>query len=215
MTRPRLLDLFCGAGGAGVGYTRAGFDVVGVDLHPQPRYPFDFHKADAMTYPLDGFDVIHASPPCQGYSALKGMARPDYPRLIKPLRERLRASGTPYVIENVERAPLINALLLCGTMFGLLVYRHRLFESYPLIGFSPMACHHWAAVARKGTGVSSERPFYPVYGSFKGGNATIARVMGIDHYMRRVELAEAIPPAYTEYVGRQLRAVLGYQEATP
>jgi len=164
--------------------------------------------ADALLFPLDEYDVIHASPPCQGYSTLKTMTTRAYPMLVEQVRERLRASGKPYVIENVEGAPLINATLLCGTMFDLLVRRHRLFETYPLIGFSPMACHHWGAVAKKGTGVTLGRPFYPVYGSFKGGNATIMRAMGIDHYMRREELAEAIPPAYTEYVGRQLREVL-------
>ena len=115
MRRRRLLDLFCGAGGAAVGYHRAGFDVVGVDIEPQPRYPFEFHQADAMTFPLDGFDVIHASPPCQAYTDLR-RARAASTALIEPVRERSRF-GVPYVIENVEGAPLLDPIVLCGTMF--------------------------------------------------------------------------------------------------
>ncbi len=94
MPKPRLLDLFCGAGGVGMGYARAGFEVVGVDANPQPQYPFEFHQADAMTYPLDGFDVIHASPPCQGYSVTRHATGLSYPMLIEPVRDRLRRSGT-------------------------------------------------------------------------------------------------------------------------
>src|SRR5215472_5910436 len=107
MRRPLLLDLFCGAGGAAMGYHRAGFDVVGVDIAPQPRYPFEFHQADAMTFPLDGFDAIHASPPCQDYSkAMRHLATVNYPRLIYPIRDRLRATARLWIIENVAGAPL-------------------------------------------------------------------------------------------------------------
>jgi DNA (cytosine-5)-methyltransferase 1 len=140
--RPRLLDLFSGAGGAAVGYHRAGFEVVGVDLHPQPHYPFEFHQADAMTYPLDGFDAIHASPPCQAYSVANNIhGRADHPMLIPSVRERLLATGLPYVIENVPRGPLINPVTLCGLTFGLNVKRHRLFESNVFMLSPPCTGH--------------------------------------------------------------------------
>src|ERR1035437_1121446 len=137
--RPRLLDLFCGGGGAAMGYHRAGFDVVGVDINPQPHYPFEFHQADAMTYPLDGFDAIHASPPCQGYST---GARSDEakgtPRMLHETGERLRATRLPYVIENVHgaRAEMRETsdgyVTLCGSMFSEnLARRHRLFQVSP------------------------------------------------------------------------------------
>src|SRR5262245_41316846 len=115
---PRLADLFCGAGGAGMGYHRLGFEVVGVDIKPQPNYPFEFHQADALTFPLEGFDAVHASPPCQHASALSVMANAgEYPDLIPPTRERLIASGLPYVIENVVGAVLIGPFTLCGASF--------------------------------------------------------------------------------------------------
>jgi hypothetical protein len=118
--RPRLLDLFCGAGGAAVGYHRAGFDVVGVDINPQPRYPFEFHQADAMTFPLDGFDAIHASPPCQAYShGTPPDKRSNHPDLLDATRDRLNAAGLPWVIENVPRAPLRSPVILCGSQFDL------------------------------------------------------------------------------------------------
>lgn len=124
MTKPKLLDLFCGAGGAAMGYHRAGFEVTGIDINPQPHYPFKFIQADAMTYPLGGFDCYHASPPCQRYSILTRGLHQDrienYPDLIAPIRDRLLHTGKPYVIENVEgaRKLLINPVKLCGTMFG-------------------------------------------------------------------------------------------------
>jgi len=135
--RPKILDLFCGAGGASMGYHLAGFEVVGVDIALQPNYPFEFHQADAMAFPLSGFDAIHASPPCQAYTRMargllqsQGRAK-EHPRLIEPIRARLLESGLPYIIENVEGAPLIRPIRLCGSSFGLDVQRHRLFEVLP------------------------------------------------------------------------------------
>jgi DNA (cytosine-5)-methyltransferase 1 len=213
--RPRLLDLFCGAGGAAMGYHRAGFDVVGVDIDPQPRYPFEFHQADAMTWPLDGFAAIGASPPCQRYSDLarrngNGHEWPDY---IPAVREALERSGLPWVIENVEGAPLRDPVVLCGTMFpGLRVIRHRLFESnMPLVAPPhpphPLVFTHDKRKAHYGR-LDQSTSFVQVTG---GGNATVANkaaAMGID-WMTGAELNEAIPPAYTELIGQQLLAHLG------
>lgn len=151
MSRPRLLDLFCGAGGAGMGYHRAGFEVTGMDIDPQPNYPFAFHQGDVMSITDSGwkviaetYDAIHASPPCQAYSAGKNMWKgrlPDdrHPDLVDATRDRLIATGKPYVIENVEGAPLTNYVVLCGDMFGLGVKRHRLFETSFFI-WNPPTC---------------------------------------------------------------------------
>jgi DNA (cytosine-5)-methyltransferase 1 len=148
LNAPVLLDLFCGAGGAAMGYHLTGFRVVGVDISWQPRYPFEFRQADAMTYPLEGFDAIHASPPCQAYSAMRTSwnARGDHPQLIQPVRERLREAGVPWVMENVPGAPLEPLFLMCGSAFGLGVpgyqlRRHRWFE---VSGFWAMSqpCQH-------------------------------------------------------------------------
>ena len=209
--RPRLLDLFCGAGGAAVGYHRAGFDVVGVDLAPQPRFPFDFVQADAMsldTEYLASFDVVHASPPCQAYSdlAARNGNADDWPRLIEPVRAMLMATGRPYIIENVEGAPLRNYIVLCGTMFpGLRVLRHRLFETNFIIPTPPHGRHplvHTHDKRKRHYGKTNEwRDFVTVTG---GGNCTIAAArdaMGID-WMTKREINEAIPPTYAEYVGR-------------
>lgn len=153
MVKPRLLDLFCGAGGAGYGYMLAGFHVTGVDSMPQPRYRGDaFVQEDALTYLAahgHEYNCVHASPPCQAYSALKHLARKQHPMLIEEVRAALRATGKPYVIENVVGAPLDTTLLLCGSMFGLetpcgaQLRRHRLFESNILL-MSPGACAHGA-----------------------------------------------------------------------
>ena len=161
--RPRLLDLFCGAGGAAMGYARAGFTVVGVDNRPQPRYPFTFHQADALTFPLAGFHAIHASPPCQAYTAGGNMwkgRRPDdrHPDLIAQTRARLIAAGVPYAIENVERAPLVNAVTLCGTSFGLKVKRHRLFERSFAVMVPPCDDHHRFTMSVFGGGALSRTP---------------------------------------------------------
>lgn len=216
--RPRLLDLFCCAGGASMGYHRAGFDVVGVDINPQPNYPFPFVRADAMTYPLDGFDVIHASPPCQSYSdlAARNGNGHRWPRLINPTRERIAAAGVPYIIENVDPCEdLIDPIRLCGTMFSpqLRVIRHRLFESNvtleaPPHGEHPLVFTHDKRKAHYGK-LDQDTSFVQVTG---GGNATIANkraAMGCP-WMNNHELNEAIPPAYTQYLGRQILASLGW-----
>lgn len=136
MTPPRLLDLFCGVGGASAGYAAAGFEVVGVDLVRQPEYPFTFVLADALTFPLDGFDVVHAGPPCKRWTVARRVAEARFatlfdphPDLLVPIRARLAAAGVPYVIENVPGTPLLEPVVYCGSSFGLGVRRHRLFES--------------------------------------------------------------------------------------
>jgi DNA (cytosine-5)-methyltransferase 1 len=203
--RPLALDLFCKAGGAAMGYHRAGFDVVGVDIEPQPRYPFRFIQADALTFPLAGFDLIHASPVCKGYSATAVLNHVTHPRQIQAVRGRLAASAIPYVIENVEGAPLRDPVSLCGAMFpGLRTYRHRQFEaSFPVP--QPPEPPHLDPLAKMGR---PPRPgeWIQVVGHFSG--VTAARgAMGIT-WMNRDELAQAIPPAYTEYVGRTALACL-------
>jgi len=210
---PRLLDLFCCAGGVAVGYSRAGFEVVGVDIDPQPNFPFEFIQADALKLPIEflkSFDVIHASPPCQSYSDLakRNGNADEWPRLIEPVREMLINSGKPYIIENVEGAPLLNPVVLCGTMFkGLRVLRHRLFEANFKIIAPPHGKHpkvHTFDKRKSHYGTTHDmRDFVQVTG---GGNCTIAAArdaMGID-WMTKNELNEAIPPAYTELIGKQL-----------
>ena len=207
--RPRLLDLFCGAGGAAMGYHRAGFDVVGVDIAPQPNYPFEFHQADALEYLAahgHEFDAIHASPPCQRYST--ATADPSrHPDLIAPVRSALLRLRKPYAIENVPGAPLFDPARLCGSAFGLRVRRHRGFESNVLIVGTE---HHHAEQGRP-VGVYGQHPDRKQHlrpdGTQRGTKATSAehagRAMGI-WWMDWPELAESIPPAYTEHVGRQL-----------
>jgi DNA (cytosine-5)-methyltransferase 1 len=208
--RPRLLDLFCGAGGAAVGYHRAGFDVVGVDLRPQPRYPFEFHQADAMTFPLDGFDVIHASPPCQRYSAITSFwaIRERHPDLIDPVRERLIASGIPYVIENVPGSPLHSPVQLCGSSFGMRVRRHRWFESN--VALFPSRCDHaWQDADPiyeiRQHGRTMKTGVCYVFGGGQAGQpvATWRDAMGLPG-LTVDELSQAIPPVYTEFIGKHL-----------
>jgi len=204
---PRLLDLFCGAGGAGMGYSRAGFDVVGVDHLPQPRYPFEFIEDDALSY-LEGlifdrrttyFDLIHASPPCQDYSALLALQNgKQYEQLIPPIRDLLQQSGAPYVIENMVGAPLIDPVLLCGSSFGLGVRRHRIFETYPPVYMRPPCAHHGTEpLDVTGTGGPGGRHRKPK------NMKQASEAMGID-WMKRKELTQAIPPAYCEFIGREL-----------
>ena len=216
MSRPRLLDLFCGAGGAAKGYHDAGFDVVGVDINPQPNYPYEFHHGDALEYLAEhgaGFDVIHSSPPCQGYTALTtgtNAGRSARPRLVAATRALLDVIGRPYVIENVQGSDVRRDATLCGEMFGLAVIRHRYFE---LGGWSyspPRHVPHRGRVQGWRHGVYHEGPYFAVYGD-GGGKGTVAewqQAMGIDWTDSRVELAEAIPPAYTSDIGAQLLAHL-------
>jgi DNA (cytosine-5)-methyltransferase 1 len=206
MNRPRLLDLFCGAGGASVGYHRAGFDVVGVDIAPQPRYPFEFHQADALTYPLAGFDAIHASPPCQHASPLGALSpHKTYPALIEPTREALRAWGGPYVIENVMAARLDRraSVVLCADNMGLRTVRHRRFE--PGGGVLLTAPAHRPHRALTATSRRRERWAQGWHVSITGDVGTYVgpEAMGID-WMTGNELSEAIPPAYTQFIGQQL-----------
>ena len=198
----KLLDLFCGAGGAGMGYHLAGFEVVGVDMALQPSYPFEFHQSDALEYLREygsKFDFIHASPPCQRYSTMTPKhTRDNHPNLLPLVVEVLRKFGKPYIIENVAGARhLLNSpLLLCGTMFNLKTRRHRFFEtSFPI--FSPATCNH-----------SKKQLFVTTKGSnsikaHSGGKSVKHAVesYGID-WMNFQGLREAIPPAYTEYIGK-------------
>lgn len=214
MSRPRILDLFCGAGGAAVGYHRAGFEVHGVDLYPQPNYPFRIVQEDALAWlganPALGerYDAIHASPPCQAHSDLQKQSKIVYPDFVPEIRRALVASGLPYVIENVEGAPLVDPVTLCGTMFpGLRVLRHRLFEcSFPVEAPAhpphPLVFTHDKRKAHYGR-LDQNTAFVQVTG---GGNCTVANkasAMGIG-WMTGRELNEAIPPEYTRHVGIHL-----------
>jgi DNA (cytosine-5)-methyltransferase 1 len=216
MTRPRLLDLYCCQGGAAMGYHRVGFDVVGVDVAPQPRYPFEFHQADALEYlAAHGaeFDAIHASPPCQLYTVANNIhGNGEHPDLLPPTRTALTELGRPWVIENVPGAPMREFVTLCGLTFGLGVKRHRQFEANIFL-WAPPPCppgHPGDWVSVFGHTVL-ERGH--VIGKAKGGGNRIKRrhlgvdrgrvAMGID-WMTREGLSEAIPPAYTQFIGEQL-----------
>lgn len=218
--RPRLLDLFCGAGGAAVGYHRAGFEVVGVDHVAQPRYPFEFVQADALNVLRhssfgdweDNFAAIHASPPCQRFSSLANINPPkDYPNLIAVTRALLVQTGLPFVIENVPGAPLLQPVTICGSGVGLNVRRHRCFETnWPLL-VPPCAHGQFNGSFPVGLGspsrtTAARSPVSYVYGStrYAGDFADRKRAMDID-WMTNGELTQAIPPAYTELIGTQLR----------
>lgn len=206
MTRPRLLDLFCGFGGCSVGYARAGFDVVGVDWAMCRDYPYEIHRRNAMSFPLDGFDVVHASPPCKLYTGLRQFEATRQDRLfpidedlLLPTLERLRAWGGLWVVENVPGAPMPeDSITLCGSMFGLGVRRHRLFaSSFPLVA---PACDHEAqgsVVTVAGLGGRSKR-------MNKAWGAEGAKALGIDWTTDQAGLSQAIPPAYTAHIGQQL-----------
>lgn len=199
----RLLDLFCGAGGCSVGYHRAGFDVVGVDIKKQANYPFEFHEGCALDYAAahgHEFDVIHASPPCQAHSAMTNLGSTrDHVDLIPATRELLKRLGKPYIIENVPGAGMVDPITLCGTHFGLGVVRHRLFESsYKLVGRGK--CNHkglelYTVLTRSCRRVGDLRG--------KSSHAKGKEVMDVD-WMTQHELGLAIPPAYTEFIGKQM-----------
>jgi DNA (cytosine-5)-methyltransferase 1 len=221
MEKPRLLDLFCGAGGAAAGYARAGFDVVGVDIRPQPNFPFPFIQADAIEYGkihAAEFDAIHASPPCQAFTRGQKLRRgksSSKPDLIAPTRKILMASGRPWVMENVVGAPLENPIILCGSMFSLAVRRHRLFESSHVL-MLPGPCRH----REQGRPVGV---YHVMNDQVKGRDHATGKLvlggktaetleegraaMGIT-WMTWVELRESIPPAYTEWLGRQIIKII-------
>lgn len=206
----KLLDLYCCAGGSAYGYHKAGFEVTGIDHKPQPRYPFVFIQADALEY-LEAhghqYDAIHASPPCQFHSMASQQWRKqgkEYPDLIAPTREALKKIGKPYVIENVPDAPLIHPIKLNGAMFGMNVRRIRLFECSFEMPFHLMPPDR-KSTFRIGRPCKEGDVITPV-GHFS--NVPYARkVMGID-WMTGAELTQAIPPAYTEYIGKHLMNIL-------
>ena len=199
----KALDLFCGAGGASVGYARAGFSVTGVDIEPMKDYPFEFHQSDALEFLRKHgreFDFIHASPPCQAHSAMQHIHKnaDEHPQLIEPIRRLLQQTGKTYVIENVVGAPLLNPYMLCGTMFRLRIIRHRLFESSFQLPLLP-PCNH-SDVYDPRHGKPGER-----------SAAKFREAMGIDWMTdagggrRKGTLGLAIPPAYSEFIGNAVR----------
>ena len=206
----KLLDLYCCAGGASVGYQRAGFDVVGVDISPQPRYPFEFVLGDAVEFARNHgreFDAIHASPPCQAHTCLRHIANKEHKDWIAETRAVLKETGLPYVIENVMGAPLENPIMLCGTYFGLKFYRHRIFECSFDVTTPKHSPHN--DNCRTGKGISN-KGFVSIAGDGgvgcgKGGMAYARAAMGVD-WTNRAELSQAIPPAYAEFIGRQMIA---------
>lgn len=223
MTRPRLADLYCCEGGAARGYHRAGFDVTGVDVKPQPRYPYPFVLADALVYLAEHgrrFDAVHASPPCQLHSAgTRYRDRSDYPDLIAPTRAALVDLGKPYVIENVEGAP-VAGLTLCGTEFGLTALdvdgrtvalrRHRVFESNVFLwGAGGCQCGTWAGriAGVYGAGSSTPAKAKVRHGGYTPTAPVAAALLGVEG-MTRYGMTQAIPPAYTAFIGDQLLAYL-------
>lgn len=226
----KVLDLYCKAGGAAMGYSRAGFEVVGVDINPQPNYPFPFVQADAlkvlggaiMWYPtyrgervkealtLEGFDAIHASPPCQRYSSLSAGREGQYPDLYGATRDALSATGKPWIIENVMGAPYDSGIVLCGSMFDLVVRRHRNFETSWLI-LNGLHCDH----KKQGrpitvTGYLSDsmiNHWDETKHSLKGYRREWPQYMGME-WATPQEATQAIPPAYTEYIGERLMEYL-------
>lgn len=223
MGTPVLLDLFCGAGGAATGYSRAGFTVVGVDIAPQPNYPFRFVQADALDYlhratvygnmaaeigiPARYFAAIHASPPCQAYSKAQRIRKRQHPDLIGPTRELLSATGLPWVIENVPGAPLRDPVVLEGQMFdGLRTQRTRHFEANWPLAVPFLRSPRPAPNAKMGRKAKAHEWIHVVGNAHSPHENRLA--MGITWPMSRTELSEAIPPAYTEFIGAQLLAYL-------
>lgn len=221
--RPKLLDLFCCAGGAAMGYHLAGFDVTGVDIKPQKRYPFEFVLGDALEYATKHahqFDVIHASPPCQAFSVLTPTQyKANHPNLIDSIRQILLTSGKPYVIENVSgaRKLLHDPLMLCGTMLGLPIYRHRYFEIkpdfYPLLpgcshSFAPVLVSGHTKRYKKIVSKSGSASRIEKGKRFSGDVIATKREAMECQWMTSAEITEAIPPAYTEFIGKYLLTVL-------
>lgn len=235
MNRPRLLDLFCCQGGAAMGYHRAGFDVIGVDIEPQPHYPFEFHRGDALDILttvierqgrgeanafIGHIDAIHASPPCQHYSVTRHTHNNEHPDLVAPTRELLKASGLPWVMENVPGAPMPGALVLCGSEFQLKAFdpatgrdvwlkRHRLFESNVfLVGAGGCSCAGRFIGGVYGGGSSDNNHTKQVRrGGYTPAKQVRAELLGCD-WMTMHGQSQAIPPAYTEFIGEQLLSAI-------
>jgi DNA (cytosine-5)-methyltransferase 1 len=207
----RALDLFCGAGGASMGLQRAGYEVVGVDKYPQPHYPFEFVLGEALEYSVGGFDLVWASPPCQRYirSGLVDKARAV--DLVGPTRGHLERGGVPWILENVPGAPMRCDVMLCGSMFGLGVRRHRWFElSFPAPVLT-LACNHARPVVGVYGHPHGERGAWP--GMLPGTQESWSAAMGID-WMDSKGLAQAIPPAYAEFLAKASLAVGRCHEGT-
>lgn len=231
--KPKLLDLFCGAGGAAMGYAQAGFEVTGVDIARQKHFPFSFIQANALDYVLEHgseYNAIHASPPCQKYSAMTRGRWQDreHPDLVALTRLALMWMNKLYIIENVPGAPLHDPIMLCGTMFGLQtpegsqLRRHRLFEASFPINVKLLSCRHndGSAIGVYGGGQHPDRRRPATIGVWGHGGGDSHRD-GLDHYkvadrrqvmqidwMTQKELSQAIPPAYTRFIGEQLREML-------
>jgi len=208
-----------------MGYSLAGFaDITGVDIAPQPSYPFEFVQAEALEFLAahgHEYDIIHASPPCQAYSRIRGLVEArlgprEYPDLIAATRNLLMASGAIYVIENVPGAPLINPIMLCGTMFGLRVFRHRLFEIGPnIFMLAPPHQRHPRGSTTNAYRGQSAFAHGATHICVAGANFSVADAkvaMGIDWMKTRREISQAIPPAYTKWIGEQLIQLLEWKE---
>ncbi|MEU1103649.1 SAM-dependent methyltransferase [Streptomyces tibetensis] len=211
----RVLDAFCCSGGMAMGFHLAGFEVVGVDIEPQPDYPFTFHQGDAIDFIARhgaDFDLIHGSPPCQAWTPLNAYNHKTYPELIGPARDAMRATGRPYVIENVEaaRPELREPIRLCGPTFGLRMFRHRLFEtSFPVT--EPAHPGHRAICTRNGYLPTPERPFMTITGGrhSKAWQRAAAEAMGTPWITTIRGVCEAIPPAYAHWIATQYLALEG------
>lgn len=205
--KPRLLDLFSGAGGAAKGYYDAGFEVTGIDIVPQPHYPYRFIQADALTFPLDGFDVIHTSPPCQHYTFMLSnnpCVKEAHPDLLAIVRKRIQKAAPYWVIENVPGAPVEHGVLLCGSMFGLRIRRHRYFETSHLLMLDRQCKHNYRAI--QVVGHAGKKQNYTTEAA--------QEAMGID-WMTKRELVQAIPPVYTHWIGQQLMQFLQAESQVP
>ncbi len=209
----KILDLFCGVGGSAVGLKRAfpNAEITGVDLKNQPRYPFNFIQGNALEYPTDGFDFIWASPPCQHFTQMLNHGLTDrnkHKDLVSETRELLKDSKVPYIIENVVGAPVRKDLMLCGEMFGLRVIRHRVFEcSFPVIQPKHITHRKEGSIRKKNDGGWYNRVYGHETGKKQwaesmGMNLKEEWIKGIPKYY---ELAQAIPPAYSEYIGSQFK----------